>query len=181
MFKVQQNVSKEPLVITVGRIDWECLERKGYEHFVRSAAHLLDVHFVLIGQWRDDAIGYLRQIAPKNVTFTGRISDVELLKWLSRAKVYVQASIHEGFGCSLAEAMLCECVPVVSRETAIPEVVGNCGFYLEELTPEAIASLTRQALVSHLGQRARKRIMREFPLEKRREALQTVVEEIMRK
>lgn len=180
-FRWMQAMDKEQLVITVGGVDWERLERKGYERFARSAAYLPEVQFALVGQWRDDAINYLREVAPDNVMFTGRVNDAELLRWLSRAKVYVQASVHEAFGCSLAEAMLCECVPVVSRQAALPEVVGDCGFYVNELTPEAVAAQIERALVSDLGQRARERIVRKFPLKKRREALLAGVDEVMNK
>lgn len=178
-FVRQEGVPKEALVLSVGGVDWERLRRKGYEIFVRSAGYVPQARFVLIGKWYDGAIDHLRSVAPDNVLFTGWVSDAELLSWYSRAKVYVQASWHEAFGCSLAEAMLCECVPVVSRRAALPEVVGDCGFYVDELTPEAVAAQVEKALASDLGQRARERIVREFPLEKRREALLAAVHEVM--
>jgi glycosyltransferase involved in cell wall biosynthesis len=178
-FAPQAGVTKEPLVLSVGGVDWERLRRKGYEIFVRSAGYVPQARFVLIGKWYDGAIDYLRSIASENVLFTGWISDAELLKWYSRAQVYVQASWHEAFGCSLAEAMLCKCVPVVSQRAALPEVVGDCGFYVDELTPEAAAHQIKEALASDLGQRARERIVQEFPLEKRREALLAAIDEVM--
>ena len=91
----------------------------------------------------------------------------------------VQASIHEGFGYSVAEAMLCECVPVTSRKAALPEVVGNCGLYVDDLNPQSVANKIKEALASDLGQEARARIMQEFPLEKRREALLAEVGKVM--
>lgn len=170
-FGLMPGIEKKQVVITVGGVDWERLVRKGYERFVRCAAYLPAVKFVLIGQWHDYSIDHLRKLAPDNVIFTGRVSDMELLKWFSQAKVYVQVSMHEAFGCSLAEAMLCECVPVVSRNAALPEVVGNCGFYVDELTPEVEAVQIEKALASDLGESARERIVRKFPLEKRRKSL----------
>lgn len=170
------DVARERLAITVGGVDWERLERKGYERFVRSAVCLPDVQFALIGQWHDGAIERLRQVAPGNVTFAGPVSDDALLEWLGRAKVYVQASVHEGFGCSLAEAMLCECVPVVSRRAALTEVVGDCGFYVDGLTPEAVAVQVSRALRSGLGPQARTRIEHRFPLDKRRDGLLRMVD-----
>jgi glycosyltransferase involved in cell wall biosynthesis len=171
-------VAKEPLVVTVGGVDWERLQRKGYELFVRAAAYAPQAQFALIGKAHDDSIEYLSAIAPPNVTFTGWLSDADLLQWLSRAKVYVQASFHEAFGCSLAEAMLCECVPVVSRRAALPEVVGDSGFYVDELRPEALAAQIRMALASNKGEQARERIVREFPLERRRERLLQLIQAV---
>jgi glycosyltransferase involved in cell wall biosynthesis len=172
-FQPIPDMQKEQLVITVGGIDQERLERKGYERFVRSATYLPDTQFVVVGKWHDNAIDYLRAIAPANMTFIGQVTDTDLLRWFSRAKVYVQASWHEAFGCSLAEAMLCECVPVVSRRAALPEVVGDCGFYVDELTPEAVAAKIQEALKSpgELGKKARERVKTYFPLEKRKEGL----------
>ncbi len=178
-FKPILGINKEQIVITVGGVDWERLERKGYERFVRSAAYLPEVKFALIGKWYDDAIDYLRELASDNVIFAGWVSDEELLRWFGRAKVYVQASVHEGFGCSVAEAMLCECIPVVSYRTALSEVVGDCGFYVDDLTPQSVANKIKEALASDLGQEARARIMQEFPLEKRREALLAAVGKVM--
>lgn len=174
-------VRKENLVLTVARVTDETFRKKGLEMFVQSAGYLPDVPFVLVGPWPDGAIGRLRAMAPSNVTFTGGLYGEDLIQMYSRAKVYAQVSVHESFGCSVAESMLCECVPVVSPRAALPEVVGNCGFYVDELTPEAVAAQIERALVSDLGHRARKRIVREFPLEKRQEALLAVVDEVMTK
>jgi len=164
-------VPKEKLVLTVGRVTAETVPKKGLALFVQSARHLPDVPFVLVGPWQDEAIEGLKAMAPANVTFTGGLYGEDLVRMYSRAQVYVQASLHESFGCSLAEAMLCECVPVVTQRTALPEVVGDCGFYVQDLSPEAVAAQIDQAMTSDLGQRARERIVREFPLEKRRKAL----------
>jgi len=179
-FKVMDGTAKEQLVITVGGVDWERLDRKGYGRFVRSAAYLPEAQFALIGQWHDNAIDHLREMASNNVTFTGRVTDDELLKWFSRAKVYVQASVHEGFGCSVAEAMLCECIPVVSRRAALPEVVGGCGFYVDEFNPEAVASKIKEALSAPVdaGKKARERIKTVFPLQKRKSELLEAIESL---
>ena len=172
-------IPKENLVLTVGRVTNETFLKKGLDLFVQSARHLPDVPFVLVGPWQDSAVERLKAIAPSNVTFTGGLYGEGLVRAYSQAKVYVQVSVHESFGCSLAEAMLCECVPVVSRRAAIPEVVGNYGFYVDEPTPEAVVAQIKKALSSDLGWQAWERIVREFPLEKRREALLAAVAEVM--
>jgi len=101
---------------------------------------------------------------------------------MSRSKVYVQASLHEGFGCALAEAMLCQCIPVVAKSTALPEVVGDCGFYLTSQSPEELAALISKALSADmkLGVRARERIKALFALEKRQDALLRTVGQLGR-
>ena len=166
---------KEELVLTVGGVSWGNLSRKGLETFVRSAKYLRNVKFVLIGAHQDDSITYLKSIASPNVEFTDLIPFKELLRFMQRARVYVQVSAHEGFGCSLAEAMLCECVPVVTKRGAIPEVVGETGFYVPYNDPEQTAQKIKMALASKKGKLARMRIMERFPLEKRSRELRKII------
>lgn len=180
-WQIIDGIRKEELILTVGRITDETLRKKGLELFVRSAAYLPNVPFVLVGPSPDGAVNKLKAIASPNVAFTGGIYGAELVKMYSKAKVYAQVSQHESFGCSLAEAMLCECTPVVSRGAAIPEVVGDCGFYIEKLEPEEVAEKIKEALSApeDLGKKARERIITLFPLEKRKEELLKAVESFL--
>lgn len=172
---------KEAMIATVGTVEQANLRRKGLEPFVRAAAHLPEVSFILIGNWRDDSINHLRAIAPANVRFAGRISDAFLQSYFSRARVYVQASRHEGFGLSVAEAMLAECIPVVTRAGSLPEVVGDTGVYIDSQEPEAVADGIRQALKfdERWGERGRARVIREFPLARRRKGLYEAIDKAL--
>ena len=172
---------KEKLVITVGDVMRDTLQRKGLIPFVRAAALVPDVPFVLIGEWRDRSIDLLREIAPSNVSFTGHVSLAELYTYMTRARVYVQASQHEAFGLAAAEAMLHECVPVVTRAGALPEVIGEAGLYTESTEPEPLAATIYQALDRvDLGKLARERIVRKFPLSLRRQGLEEVIESVLK-
>ena len=172
---------KQEIVITVGNVKKTTLMKKGLKTFVESAKFLPDVKFVLIGKHVDDSIEDLKSIASPNVEFTGYVSFDELLNYYQKAKVYVQVSAHESFGCSLAEAMLCECVPVVTNRAAIPEVVGDTGFYVPYWDPKAIAEAIKKALKSDKGKVARVRIKTLFPLEKREEKLVKIINNILKK
>ena len=172
-----KDVKNENIILTVGNINKETLIRKGIELFVRSAEYLPEIKFYLIGSYSESTINFLNSFAKTNVVILGRVSNQVLINYMSRAKVYVQTSVHEAFGCSIAQAMLCECIPVVSDVAAIPEVVGDCGFYVERLSPENVAEMIKEALSTSedLGKKARKRIKTVFPLEKRkRELLEAV-------
>jgi hypothetical protein len=65
--------------------------------------------------------------------------------------------------------------------TAMPEVVGDAGVLIESQEPGAVAEGIRRAL--DLGPdaaaRARQRILTEFPMERRREGILSVVEDAL--
>jgi glycosyltransferase involved in cell wall biosynthesis len=175
-----QGEKEENLVITVGAVTNSNLKRKGLETFVRAAKFLPDVKFMLIGN-HFDSVRYLKSIASANVKFTGFVSDDDLLKYYQEAKVYVQVSAHEGFGLSLTEAMLCECVPVVTNRAALPEVVGDTGFYVPYGDPKATAEAIKKALNSNKGKEARERIKNMFPLEQRKKKLISEIKSLLQK
>ncbi|MCK4653864.1 MAG: glycosyltransferase, partial [Candidatus Cloacimonetes bacterium] len=139
----------------------------GIETFVKSANFLPEATFLLIGPQLDDSIDYLKSIAPSNVIFKGYTPPDELSTHFGHAKVYAQLSAQESFGCALAEAMLCECVPVVTDRGAIPEVVGNTGYYVPYDDPEATAEAIKEALNSDKGTETRQRILDNYSLKKR--------------
>jgi len=170
---------KKTSVITVGNVTAENLKRKGLETFVKSAAKLPKVQYYLIGKHHDSSIDYLKSIASKNVTFTGFVTDDELLTYLQSAKVYVQVSAHEGFGISLAEAMLCECIPVVTDKGALPEVAGESAYYVPYDDPAKTAAAVAKALKEEDGNRFRKHILNNYSLAQRSEKLKSSVEKIV--
>ncbi len=175
-------VERDPhLVITVGGVWQANLLRKGLLPFVQAAAYLPDLQFTLAGKWFDDSIETLRAAASKNVTFTGYLSDADLQALYAKASVYVQASLHEGFGMSVAEAMLMGCIPVVTSVGSLPEVVGDCGFYTADNSPQAVAAAIQQALRAdeELRQRARERVLTHFSMEQRRQGLFEQVERLL--
>jgi glycosyltransferase involved in cell wall biosynthesis len=173
---------KERAALTVGAIDHTTLVQKGQLPFVQAARELPDVRFVFAGRWLDDAVDEIRAVAPPNLELTGWLSEEDLRAAYRRAAVYVQASRHEGFGLAVAEAMLAGCVPVVMDVTAMPEVVGDAGVLIASQDANAVAGGVRRALElgPEGGRRARERILREFPMERRREGILGVVEDALR-
>ena len=173
---------KERMALTVGKVDWPNLKRKGLEPFVHAAAYLPDVKFVLVGAWADNSIDYLRSIAPENVFFAGQVDKDALNNYYLRASAYVQASLHEGFGLSVAEAMLAGCIPVATQAGSLPEVVGECGLYCNSQDPEELAQMVAKALSGslQLGQVARQRILQHFSVGQRQRLLQDLLQSVLR-
>ncbi len=171
---------REPLVLTVGNVWRENFLRKGLLPFVQAAAHLPDVRFVHVGQWCDDSIDDLRRAASANVEFRGFLPDEELFRLYGRASVYVQASLHEGFGLSVAEAMSAGCIPVVTRAGSLPEVVGEVGIFTDSTDSQDLARAIRQGLACGREARlqARRRVLDNFRIDQRRAALYDLVQSL---
>jgi len=74
--------------------------------------------------------------------------------------------------------MSCECVPVVTDKGALPEVVGETGFYVKG-DVDSIAKVVKKALRSN-GKNARKRIIKLFDIKKREKKLTKVILEVMK-
>ncbi|WP_321430911.1 glycosyltransferase family 4 protein [uncultured Methanolobus sp.] len=148
-------------VVTISSINKWYIYRKGLVEFVQSACYLPDFDFYLIGKY-DDSINDLKKIAPNNVHFTGFLPDEELIKHLCTSSVYCQLSIFESFGYALAEAMLCGCVPVVTQNASLPEVVGDAGYYVNSMDPSEIANKIKDASISGKFRKSRSQIVNNF-------------------
>jgi glycosyltransferase involved in cell wall biosynthesis len=80
---------------------------------------------------------------------------------------------------ALGEAMLCECIPVVTDKGALPEVAGDTGFYTQYGNVSQTISAIEKAMESQdKGKQARKRIMENFSQECREKKLKEIVEGI---
>ena len=160
--------SKDGSVVTTAYIRRDNVERKGLRFFVQAASEFPESQFYVIGKALDESVVLLKRDAPSNVTFTGWLEEREMVERLRNASVYVQASLHEGFGSALAQATLCECVPVVTRAVALPEVVGPAGIYIPTNSPADIAAGVRAALAEPAkGKMARSRVLSQFSLDRR--------------
>jgi glycosyltransferase involved in cell wall biosynthesis len=176
--EVVAQAGAEPIALSVGNVDRANLQRKGLRPFVEAAAFAPEVRFLLIGAILDAAGEQLRADAPPNAELAGWVSDEQLQRSYTAAGVYVQPSLHEGFGVSVAEAMLARCVPVTTRAGALPEVVGETGVLLDDASPESVAAGVRRGLelaAEGAGDQARERVLRDFTVSARGERLHELV------
>ena len=111
---------------------------------------------------------------PTNVICHGRLVPEKLKEKLQAATYYFQLSNYEGFGVALCEAMLCECIPIVSRVNALPEIIGETGFVLEQrnakLLEQLLHSILKNSSSNDLRKKARNRIIKNYSQQKRAEA-----------
>jgi glycosyltransferase involved in cell wall biosynthesis len=81
----------------------------------------------------------------QRVIFTGFVSDADLPALYSGARVYACASLYEGFGFTVAEAMACGVPVVCTRETSLPEVGGDAALYADSRNPEEFSAALHRA------------------------------------
>jgi glycosyltransferase involved in cell wall biosynthesis len=75
---------------------------------------------------------------PANVTWLGDVADEELAALYRGARCLVYASLYEGFGIPVAEALACGCPIVTSRGSAMEEIAGDEATYVD---PTSVASI----------------------------------------
>jgi glycosyltransferase involved in cell wall biosynthesis len=174
---------KQNIVLTVGSITNLNIKKKGLLTFAKVTTLLPEIKFFIIGSYNEKSLLYriLRSIGGKNLYFTGYLDKNELFKFMSKAKVYCQLSYSESFGYALAEAMLHQCIPIVTKRAALPEVVGNTGFYVKYGDYKRTARTIKKVLnlPKNLGKKARKRIVEKFNIERRGKELVNIIKCLM--
>ena len=71
-------------------------------------------------------------LKPNNLILLGHIPKEKLLEYYNQSQFLLQLSVFEGFGCSLVESMMCNCIPIGSKVNIIPYIIGNTGVVLEK-------------------------------------------------
>ncbi|MBT8220948.1 MAG: glycosyltransferase family 4 protein [Bacteroidia bacterium] len=150
---------------------------KGGDLIIQLAELNSEYTFFLIGINKPPFIDDI----PDNIIFLGRISHKEMREYFSKSRFHLQLSIFEGFGCSLCEAMLCECIPIGSNVNIIPEIIGNSGFILQHRDIDELNQLVRSAISGQdkeaKGLSARSRIISKYPIERRINSLVEIIEQ----
>jgi glycosyltransferase involved in cell wall biosynthesis len=75
---------------------------------------------------------------PAEVTWLGDVSDDELAALYRGARCLVYASLYEGFGIPVAEALACGCPIVTSADSPMAEIAGADAAYVDPTDVESI-------------------------------------------
>ena len=116
-----------------------------------------------------------------DVVWTGRVDD--LAAHYRLADLYVTASLHEGFGVPLIEAMACGVPVVASRAGAMPWVLGEAGLLCEpgdanDLANKALTLLRDDEQRQMLIERGLDRV-RAFSIESYQAGLTRILDEVV--
>jgi len=142
---------------------------KGGDLILQVAESFPDSSFYFAGLYKPAHLSHV----PPNVHFLGKLDALELKNLYSKTRFYFQLSVFEGFGCALCEAMLCECIPIVSRVNILPLIISECGYILEKRDAPLLEKVIRCALKEekYNGKASRKHIKELYPLEDRRDKI----------
>jgi len=171
---------KENMVLTVAGADnIKRIKIKGFETFMKAAKEIKDTKFVIVGV-RGIAKDYLEKRSSENIELIEFLQKEKLVSYYQKAKVYCQLSIREGLPTALCEAMLCECIPVGTNTTGIKTAIGENGFYTNYGDHKETVKSIKKALESNpdLGKKARKRIIENFPIQRREKELKKIISEM---
>ena len=152
------------------------VDRKGGWLIIEAAKMMPDCKFYFAG------IESIKNVElPDNVIFLGRLSPIELMKLYSNSQFYLQLSNFEGFGVAICEAMLCQCIPIVSDVNFLPSIVGDSGFILEKRDKEMLVDMINLALskdLESLSILSRERIIKNFSVNNRKELLISTIKNL---
>jgi glycosyltransferase involved in cell wall biosynthesis len=171
-----------PVLVAAGRL----VEQKGYPDLLQAFSSVVRSHsarLLILGE------GPLRAPLEKRVRELGLEGSVEFLgfrpnpyPWMAAASVFVQASLFEGFGVAILEALACG-APVVATDcpSGPSEILqgGECGILTPPGNPEALAAaierlLSDETLRQELRERGRQRA-KVFSIDRSADSLMAVL------
>lgn len=164
---------KKDIVMTVAIVNnMNTFYLKGIDSFIMLACQMPQVSFKMVGVNKT----FLSQnniTTPNNLEIIELLPHPQLLDHYQSAKVFCLFSLTEGMSNVLCEAMLCECIPVGSNVTFIPEIIGDTGYIVYHKTIDEMKQQVEKALQSdaELGKKAKKRIMENYTLGIREKSL----------
>jgi glycosyltransferase involved in cell wall biosynthesis len=143
----------KPFVLYVGGDD----ERKNVDGAIRAwaavAAEVRASYQLVIAcsakpdvraKW--EGIGSQAGLQPDELVVTGFVSEATLRALYQTAELHFFASLSEGFGMPIVEAIACGCPVISSNTTSMPEVVGWEPGLFDPTDTEAMSSLVTKAL-----------------------------------
>ncbi|MCS6819183.1 MAG: glycosyltransferase family 4 protein [Chitinophagales bacterium] len=138
---------------------------KGIDLLLEVADKFSDYTFVIIGASELPANNI-----PKNILLIPHVPYQKLRDYYSKADIYLQLSVAEGFPNALCEAILCGCIPIGSNVFGIPDIIGDERFILYKKDKNALAEIIQFALREKneaLRDYFRNRIKDLYPLNRR--------------
>lgn len=142
--------AKEPYLLTVTRVD----PRKNHLRMLRAFERIVQEGFphrwLIVGPagWGSEPFERALAASPakERVEWRRDVSDDELPLLYAQADLLLFASLNEGFGLPIVEAMAAGTAVVTSCVTSMPEVAGDAAWLVEPTDEERIFEAVRRLL-----------------------------------
>ena len=128
---------------------------KGVETIVEALTMLPDFELHLVSPASDDVKRRLRELggeSAKRLKFLGGLTDAEYAQVLRKSTAFVSASIDEGFGIPLIEAMACGAAVVCSDIPVFREVAGDAAEFFAPSNAKALAEAVNRLTSERLSE-----------------------------
>jgi len=154
------------IILNNGRL----VRQKGQEALIRAFSRLLnnyDARLVIIGRGplKESLTSLAKRLGVADrFNIATHIKERELPRYYNDASMFVMPSLYEPAGLALLEAMACATPSIASRIGGIPEIMGNCGIYINPNNVNMIYSRIKYGIENYrymerLAQRARRRVI----------------------
>ena len=132
------------------------IQRRKNQLAALEAAQAVGLPLVVVGPEKDPALA--RELRERGATLRGYVPVEELAALYRGAACLVQASLYEGFGLPVLEAMACGTPVVTVPDAALLELVGDAAVVVEahELEEGIRRAIAGREQLSPRGARARR-------------------------
>ena len=177
----KSSLKKKPnSFITVAKIDSNrTFQLKGIDKLIYLAENFSDCSFTVIGV---DENKIDKVELPNNIELLPFMKANEFINYLQSHQFVIQLSISEGFPNALCEAMLCNCIPIISNIGAMPRIIKESGFTMNSSNNEYLKREfetileTSEQVRSSLSNEVRKIVMENYPIYNREQLLLQEIE-----
>lgn len=177
-FNKSASKNKASFITVLGHVNSKfTLLLKGIDLYIEVARKFPEGIFTIIGGSSihiDDK--------PNNLVLLSNIWGSKMIDVYSEHQFYMQLSMSEGFPNALSEAMLCECIPIVSNVGGMSDIVSDSGYILKHKNINELYELVNTALnnveLLKLGKKARQRVVENYTFEKRKQKLLAAIDKL---
>lgn len=183
------NLPKEKVIFCMIWTGMSNMIRKSLPEIIDAAKEIKDIlpdYKIKIGGRKGDGFESVKNMIKEKglenyVELLGEISEDQKIRYFQTCQLYLQPSTYEGFGLALAEAMSCGATVISTKVGEVENVVGDSGVLLEgnsaiEISKAVIKVLSDSKSCEILGKKASNRIREFFPIEKRINSLQSIIQ-----